>query len=110
MGELLPSDRPGEVTIVTLKRFECIDVMDIDEVEEEGIEEDDYFMTRNMQGILVDEEISIKSGFVSTMVVELLELQTIEKYGEHVLISKNPDFGSEEYCKDQAAEKERLDK
>merc|ERR1712228_416939 len=43
-------------------------------------------------------------------VVELLELQTIEKYGEHVLISKNPDFGSEEYCKDQAAEKERLDK
>ena len=30
--ELCPSDRPGEVTIVTLKRFECIDVMDVDEV------------------------------------------------------------------------------
>jgi hypothetical protein len=31
--ELQPSDRPGEVTIVTLKRFECIEVADLDEVE-----------------------------------------------------------------------------
>jgi hypothetical protein len=30
--ELQPSDRPGEVTIVTLKRFECIEVADLDEV------------------------------------------------------------------------------
>jgi hypothetical protein len=32
--ELQPSDRPGEVTIVTLKRFECIEVADLDEVGE----------------------------------------------------------------------------
>jgi hypothetical protein len=30
--EFQPSDRPGEVTIVTLKRFECIEVADLDEV------------------------------------------------------------------------------
>ena len=105
--ELLPSDRPGEVTIVTLKRFECIDVMDLDEVEEEGIEEDQYFQAETVSSSLV-EDVTIKPGFVVTVTMNIGELDENLKYGNHVLVAKNASFADESYCKDKEGEEERL--
>ena len=105
--ELLPSDRPGEVTIVTLKRFECIDVMDLDEVEEEGIEEDHYFQSETVSASLV-EDVTIKPGFVATVAMNIGEFDENLKYGNYVLVAKNVSFADASYCKDNEGEEERF--
>merc|ERR1719219_402869 len=66
--ELKPSDRPGEITIITLKRFECIDVLD---VEEEGIKEEDYFEEETHSSLVVS-EVTVKPGHVVPITVKLL--------------------------------------
>ena len=104
--ELMPSDRPGEVTIVTLKRFECIDVMDLDEVEEEGIKEDEFFESDNIVGKLV-EDVTIKPGFVATASILLVPNNEAHLQGNylHALVSKNPAFGTEEYINSDESRK-----
>ena len=105
--ELLPSERPGEVTIVTLKRFECIDVMDVDEVEEEGIQEDEYFESTSIVAMLA-EDVSIKPGFVVTASMVLDPTVSLEGIGMHSLVSKNPTFGDEAYLKLMTEDQDRL--
>ena len=62
--ELLPTDRPAETTIVILKRFQCFEVDDMDDVEEEGINEDDYFEADGLS-LAVEEKVTIKPGFIN---------------------------------------------
>ena len=89
--ELKPSDRPGEITIITLKRFECIDVPDVDEVEEEGINEDDYFSDAQCPA-LVRSEKTIKPGFVDKVI---LKVTTDKKpNNKWCLVHKNTNFGA----------------
>merc|ERR1719211_552562 len=89
--ELKPSDRPGEITIITLKRFECIDVPDVDEVEEEGINEDDYFSDAQCPA-LVRSETTIKPGFVDKVI---LKVTTDKKpNNKWCLVHKNTNFGA----------------
>ena len=96
--ELRPSDRPGEITIVTLKRFECIEVLDMDEVEEEGINEDDYFATEGNVAYVVSKTV-VKPGFVVPISMKLhipASRQTNKNFkkGEWCLVSKNTAFGA----------------
>jgi len=109
--ELRPSDRPGEITIITLKRFECIEVLDMDEVEEEGINEDDYFVTEGNKAYVTSKSV-IKPGFVVSVPMKLQgstdltknDEQTItSKKGSWSLVSKNIEFG-ENKDKDEANE------
>ena len=88
--ELRPSDRPGEITIVTLKKFECIEVDDLDEVEEEGIKEDDYFETGTKMTSVM-EKVVIKSGFVVSVKMKMdNQEQDVKGW---TLVAKNELFG-----------------
>ena len=104
---LTPTDGPDRTTIIILKRFECFEVDDMDEVEEEGINEDDYFEAEAVTAVAV-EQVSIKSGFVVPVRLELRAaeatlvdqadpqalaefLQT--RFREWTLVSKNEAFG-----------------
>ena len=69
--ELLPSDRPAETTIVILKRFLCFEVDDMDDVEEEGINEDDYFESAGMV-VSVEEKVVIKPGFINPVKMKIV--------------------------------------
>ena len=93
--ELKPSDRPGEITIITLKRFECIDVLDVDEVEEEGIKEEDYFEEESHSSLVLS-EVTVKPGFVVPITVKLLSNSedTVNKKDQWCLIHKNLHFGA----------------
>jgi hypothetical protein len=97
--ELRPSDRPGEITIVTLKRFECFEVLDVDEVEEEGINEDDYFDTEGLAAAVMEKTV-IKPGFVIPvkMKIKMDKANTVHSNNEFRcwnLVAKNVDFGAE---------------
>ena len=104
---LTPTDGPDRTTIIILKRFECFEVEDMDEVEEEGINEDDYFEAEAVKAVAV-EQVAIKSGFVVAVRLELRAasdtlvdqadpealaafLQT--RFREWTLVSKNEAFG-----------------
>ena len=69
--ELLPSDRPAETTIVILKRFLCFEVDDMDDVEEEGINEDDYFESEGL-AVTVEERVVIKPGFINPVKMKIV--------------------------------------
>ena len=69
--ELLPSDRPAETTIVILKRFLCFEVDDMDDVEEEGINEDDYFESEGLV-VVVEEKVAIKPGFINPVKMKIV--------------------------------------
>eukprot|EP00090_Calanus_glacialis_P001028 TRINITY_DN10736_c0_g1_i4.p1 TRINITY_DN10736_c0_g1~~TRINITY_DN10736_c0_g1_i4.p1 ORF type:complete len:2067 (+),score=620.98 TRINITY_DN10736_c0_g1_i4:267-6467(+) len=93
--ELRPSDRPGEITIVTLKRFECFEVLDMDEVEEEGINEDDYFANEGNKAYVTSKTV-IKPGFVVSVSMKLHALSLTDpnkKKRDWTLVSKNSAFG-----------------
>ena len=90
--ELKPSDRPGEITIITLKRFECIDVLDVDEVEEEGINEDDYFESDQIKAAVLT-QVTIKPGFVSSVILKIQSPVTNKK-DKWCLVHKNLQFGA----------------
>ena len=88
--ELRHSDMPDEITIVTLKRFECIDVLDVDEVEEEGIKEEEYFETDGTVGTVIKDQ-TIKPGFVKTVELKFQDLSKAN--GCWSLVSKSLHFG-----------------
>ena len=90
--ELVPSERPGEITIITLKRFECIDVLDQDEVEEEDINEDDYFVSDQVVASLVN-QVVIKPGFVASVTLKI-STTTPYKIEKWCLVHKNINFGT----------------
>ena len=93
-----------QVTIVTLKRFECIEVADLDEVEEEGISEDDFFEASAIDGIVLSRTV-IKPGFVTPVLMELTSYPQEEETvrGIHVLVAKHTEFGSEAYLANMKA-------
>ena len=91
--ELYPSDRPAETTIITLKRFECIDVLDVDEVEEEGIQEDDYFSAEQVVAGLIS-PVKIKPGHVVSVALKLNYMTEVDMRGKWCLVHKNIHFGS----------------
>eukprot|EP00092_Neocalanus_flemingeri_P030045 GFUD01032620.1.p1 GENE.GFUD01032620.1~~GFUD01032620.1.p1 ORF type:complete len:2235 (+),score=576.38 GFUD01032620.1:40-6744(+) len=109
--ELRPSDRPGEITIVTLKRFECIEVLDMDEVEEEGINEDDYFVNEENVAYVTSKTI-IKPGFVIAVTMKLrgstdfaiVNDHTKTEKGNWSLVSKCSTFGENQECEDGECE------
>jgi hypothetical protein len=72
--------------------FECIDVLDQDEVEEEDINEDDYFVSDQVQASLIS-QVVIKPGFVASVT---LKIQTTAPYKmeKWCLVHKNINFGS----------------
>jgi hypothetical protein len=72
-------------------------------VEEEGISEDDYFESHTLEGAVIARTL-IKPGFVATVPLELKSYPVDEeenegepKRGVHVLVAKNPDFGTDAY-------------
>ena len=92
--ELKPSDRPGEITIITLKRFECIDVLDVDEVEEEGIKEEDYFEEESLSSVVLS-KVTIKQGHLVPITVRLSNSQdNVNKKDKWCLVHKNIHFGA----------------
>merc|ERR1712110_29498 len=90
--ELIPSERPGEITIITLKRFECIDVLDQDEVDEEDINEDDYFVSDQVLASMIN-QVVIKPGFVAPVTLKI-HTKTPYKTDKWCLAHKNINFGS----------------
>ena len=90
--ELIPSERPGEITIITLKRFECIDVLDQDEVDEEDINEDDYFVSDQVLASMIN-QVVIKPGFVAPVTLKI-HTKTPYKTDKWCLVHKNINFGS----------------
>merc|ERR1711953_1077090 len=105
--ELLPTDRPAETTIVILKRFQCFEVDDMDDVEEEGITEDDYFEADGLS-LAVEEKVTIKPGFINPVKMRIITnseeiINTADQesmaaflqrgFRGWTLVSKNENFG-----------------
>merc|ERR1711970_789141 len=81
----------------TLKRFECIEVLDMDEVDEEGIKEEDYFANEGNVAYVVSKTV-IKPGFVVPISMKLHISASTEnntKIKDWCLVSKNTAFGEE---------------
>ena len=94
--ELLPSDRPEEITIVTLKRFECIDVPDVEESEDEEIENEDKYFTKETITLPLESDVSMKPGYTAKVKLLLPDSFTLDEENLIVcfLIFKNDDFGN----------------
>lgn len=72
-------------------------VADLDEVEEEGISEDDYFEASTIDAAVLNRCL-IKPGFVATVQLELKSHPKEDPArGVHILVAKHPAFGSEAY-------------
>ena len=93
--ELIPSDRPGEITINTLKRFECVQVEDLDDVQEEGINEEEYFSSYD-HDVVLNGDVDILPGHVATVRLDFVEGLNKDADKLHALVFKNSAFGKKE--------------
>ena len=96
--ELLPSDRPEEITMIELKRFECYDVPDIDQCEREGINEDNLF-DNDLIELKLDDAVTIRPicGATVKMILPSGFVYDDTALSKHYFLAKNPEFGADSF-------------